>query len=93
MLFRNSFGVLDVWGVFVRLLLVLRFVSIRDCFGLVGRPFPSALGVDSGPGEGGSEGIRGAPKPYTNIYIFIAIQTSTTITFIIGPVGPTAPPT
>jgi hypothetical protein len=33
------------------------------------------LGVDSGPGEGGSEGARGAPNPI-QMYVFIAIQTS-----------------
>ena len=40
------------------------FVSIRELFGMAGRPRSRPLGVDSGPGEGGSEGVRGAPEPY-----------------------------
>ena len=36
------------------------FVSIRELFGMAGRPRSRPLGVDSGPGEGGLEGVRGA---------------------------------
>ncbi len=43
------------------------FVSIREVFGMTGNRFRPL-----GPGEGGSEGVWGAPKP------FIAIQTSAT---------------
>ena len=64
-------------GISVPLLLVLRFCVdpgiARDGRGT---SFP-ALGIDSGPGEGVSEGVRGAHKPDINI-IFIIIQTSAT---------------
>ena len=64
-------------GIYVPLLLVLRFCVdpgiARDGRGT---SFP-ALGIDSGPGEGVSEGVRGAHKPDINI-IFIVIQTSAT---------------
>ena len=33
----------------------------------------SPLGVDSGPGEGGSEGALGAREPYKYIYIYIIL--------------------
>ncbi len=49
------------------LLLILRFYVDPGLFGMAGRPRSRPLGVDSGPGQGGSEGVPGAPEPYTNI--------------------------
>ncbi len=46
------------------------FVSIPELFGMAGGPRSRRLGVDSGPGRGGSEGVRGAPEPYKNIYVY-----------------------
>ncbi len=40
----------------------LDVVSIRELFGMAGRPRSRPLGVDSGPREAGPEGVRGAPK-------------------------------
>ncbi len=39
------------------------FVSIRELFGMSGGPRSRPWGVDCGPGEGCSEGVRGA-HPY-----------------------------
>ncbi len=39
------------------------FASSRGLLRMAGRPCSPLLGVDSGPGEGGSEGVRGAPEP------------------------------
>ncbi len=46
------------------------FVSIRELFGMAGGPRSRPSGVDSGPGEGGSEGVRGAPAPYKTKQIY-----------------------
>ncbi len=37
---------------------------------MAGRPRSRPLGVDPGPGEGCSEGLLGAPEPYTNIFVY-----------------------
>ena len=37
---------------------------------MAGRPRSRSPGVDSGPGEGGSEGLRGAPEPFSKIYFY-----------------------
>ncbi len=37
---------------------------------MAGGPRYRPLGVDSGPGERGSEGVRGAPEPYTHIHFY-----------------------
>ncbi len=64
--------VLDVSTMFLLfLLVVLRFVSIRNLFVIAVIPFAQPAGVDSGPGEGGSQGVRGPPEPNTNIHLFL----------------------
>ncbi len=37
---------------------------------MAGGPHSRPLGVDSGPGEGGSEGVRRGPKPYKSIHFY-----------------------
>ena len=50
------------------------FVLVLVALGLIGRdgggPRPRLPGVDSGPGEVGSEGVRGIPEPYNKIYVY-----------------------
>ncbi len=56
-------------GVFVFVLVALRGVdlrNVRDGWGSRSRP----RGVDSAPGEGGSEGVRAAPKLRTSIHLY-----------------------
>jgi hypothetical protein len=53
------------------------FASIRELIGMAGRPRSRPLGVDPGPGGGGSEGIRGPPNPIEP-YVLSAIQTPAT---------------
>ncbi len=52
-------------------------MPIRELFGMAGPPRARPLGVDPGPGAGGSEGARGLPNPIKQ-NVFIAIQTSAT---------------
>ena len=59
------------------------FVRPSSFSRMAGGPRSRPWGVDSGPGEGSSEGVRGAPEPYKNIY-FIAVQTSTTYSWARG---------
>ncbi len=47
-------------GVFV-FLSFFDFVSVLALFGMAGRACSRPRGVDSGPGDAGSEGVRGAP--------------------------------
>jgi hypothetical protein len=51
-------------------------VSIRELFGMAGRPPSRFVGVDSGSGEGGFKGGSGGPQQLLKIYMFITIQTS-----------------
>ncbi len=53
-----------MFGVFLYLYWsFFNFVSIRELFGMAGKPRSRPLGVESGPGWRGSEGVRGAPEP------------------------------
>ena len=73
---------------------------------MAARPRSQPSGVDSGPGERGSEEVRGPPNPthiyvyiciyiyvctYIYIYYLIAVQTSAT--YMVGAIIPARPPT
>ncbi len=60
---------LDVWRIFVFYWSFVDFVSIRELFGMAGGPRSRPLGVDSGPGGGGSEEVGGPRTLYKYVFV------------------------